>query len=60
MDNKNCFYTRNSAILKSYCEVAGEEELKICADNNIKEGFLEGTPAWMIKWMARVLLFIEE
>jgi hypothetical protein len=36
MDNKNCFYTRNSAILKSYCEVAGEEELKICADNNIK------------------------
>lgn len=58
MDNRNCFYTRNSAILRSFGEVT-KEELEICALNNIKEGFLDGAPNWIIKWMARILTFIE-
>ena len=59
MDNRNCFYARNSAILRSAGEVEYEDVMK-CAEHNIKEGFLEGTPKWIIKWMARVLSFIEE
>jgi hypothetical protein len=59
MDNKNCFFTRNSAILKSAGQVT-PSELDICAANNIKQGFLEDTPPWLIKWMALVLTFIDE
>lgn len=58
MDNKNCFFTRNSAILKSVGNIT-PEELEICYKNNIKDGLLEGTPNWIVKWMARVLTFIE-
>lgn len=58
MDNKNCFFTRNSTILKSVGQVSGRE-LELCADKNIKEGFLEGMPAWLVRWMARVLAFID-
>jgi hypothetical protein len=59
MDNRNCFFTRNSAVLKSTGPVT-LEELSRCAAHNIKEGFLEATPNWIIKWMARILCFIDE
>jgi hypothetical protein len=59
MDNRSCFFTRNSSVLRSTGEVA-VEELQSCASHNIKEGFLEGTPKWIIKWMARVLGFMED
>jgi hypothetical protein len=59
MDNRNCFFTRNSAVLKSTGPVS-MEDLERCAHHNIKEGFLQGTPHWIIRWMARVLAFIEE
>ena len=59
MDNKNCFFTRNSAILKSDKQPTLEEK-EICSMKNIKEGVLEGCPSWMICWIAKVLNFIED
>lgn len=59
MDNRNCFFTRNSSILKSIGQIT-VEDLASCANHNIKEGFLVGTPKWIIRWMARVLSFIDE
>jgi hypothetical protein len=59
MDNKNCFFTRNSAILKANKPIS-EEDYAICAKSNIKEGLLKGSPDWLVKWIASVLKFIEE
>jgi hypothetical protein len=58
MDSSNCFYTRNSMILRSAGEVV-EEDLKRCAESNIKDGFLKDTPDWIVKWMAQVLKFMD-
>ena len=59
MDNKNCFFTRNSAILRAN-EPPTQQQRDLCATCNIKEGFLEGAPLWLVGWIASVLSFIEE
>jgi len=59
MDSKNCFFTRNSAILKANREPT-EREQAICGKSNIKDGFLQEAPKWLIGWIASVLSFIEE
>jgi hypothetical protein len=45
-------------ILRSAGEVV-EEDLKRCAESNIKDGFLKDTPDWIVKWMAQVLKFMD-
>lgn len=59
MDTKNCFYSRNSAILKAAGAVSNED-LAICAEHNLKEGFLGGSQPWLVKWTANVLSVLEE
>ena len=58
MDNKNCFYTRNSVILK-VSEIITPEDIAVCAQYNLKEGFLGGSEAWLVKWAAIVLSRLE-
>lgn len=59
MDTKNCFFTRNSAILKAD-SIANEQQYAICSKYNIKTGFLQDSPKWLVQWIASVLVFIEE
>jgi [histone H3]-lysine4 N-trimethyltransferase ATXR3 len=60
MDNKNCFFTRNSAILKARAPPS-PEQLAVCEKYNLRpEGFLKGAPDWIASWIASVLTFIEE
>jgi hypothetical protein len=59
MDNKNCFFTRNSAIIKADHEPT-EEQYQMLQKYNIKKGFLQDSPEWLVNWIASVLKFIEE
>lgn len=59
MDNRNCFFARNSAVLRATGEPT-VRDMEMCAAHNIKDGFLEDTPSWIMRWMARVLSFMEE
>ena len=58
MDNKNCFYTRNSAIIKADHEPT-EVQYQMLEKYNIKKGFLQDSPEWLVNWIASVLRFIE-
>jgi hypothetical protein len=54
MDNRNCFFARNSAILKA-SGFPLHSDLERCAKHNIRSGFLQNTPHWIIKWLPGVL-----
>ena len=58
MDNKNCFYSRNSAILKAVGPTTAED-LAVCAQYNLKDGFLGGSQPWLVRWTASVLSMLE-
>lgn len=59
MDNSNCFFTRNSAILKATGSLT-VTDIERCEKHNIKDGFMQDMPLWIMKWLPGVLDFITE